>query len=168
MRRGETLGIVGESGSGKSTIGKCLLRLTDIDGGELHFDGQDIARLSERQFRPLRRDVQMIFQDPFASLNPRHTVGRIISDGPVANGVPPAQAERTRELLELVGLEASAFDRYPNQFSGGQRQRIGIARALALEPSCWWPTNRSRRSTSRCRRRCWPCSIRCSANWTSP
>ncbi|AOZ03847.1 ABC transporter ATP-binding protein [Cupriavidus sp. USMAHM13] len=135
VRRGETLGIVGESGSGKSTIGKCLLRLTDIDGGELHFDGQDIARLSERQFRPLRRDVQMIFQDPFASLNPRHTVGRIISDGPVANGVPPAQAEaRTRELLELVGLEASAFDRYPNQFSGGQRQRIGIARALALEP----------------------------------
>ncbi|SOY80740.1 putative ABC-type peptide transport system, ATP_binding component [Cupriavidus taiwanensis] len=135
VRRGETLGIVGESGSGKSTIGKCLLRLTDIDGGALMFDGQDIARLSERQFRPLRRDVQMIFQDPFASLNPRHTVGRIITDGPVANGVPLAAAQaRARELLQLVGLEASAFDRYPNQFSGGQRQRIGIARALALEP----------------------------------
>ncbi|AEI81563.1 glutathione ABC transport system ATP-binding protein GsiA (plasmid) [Cupriavidus necator N-1] len=135
VRRGETLGIVGESGSGKSTIGKCLLRLTDIDGGELLFDGCNLATLSERQFRPLRRDVQMIFQDPFASLNPRHTVGRIISDGPVANGVPVAAAHRrTRELLELVGLEASAFDRYPNQFSGGQRQRIGIARALALEP----------------------------------
>lgn len=135
VRRGETLGIVGESGSGKSTIGKCLLRLTDIDGGALMFDGQDIARLSERQFRPLRRDVQMIFQDPFASLNPRHTVGRIITDGPVANGVPLAAAQaRGRELLQLVGLEASAFDRYPNQFSGGQRQRIGIARALALEP----------------------------------
>ncbi|NUT16045.1 MAG: ABC transporter ATP-binding protein [Cupriavidus sp.] len=135
VRRGETLGIVGESGSGKSTIGKCLLRLTDIDGGALMFDGQDIATLSERQFRRLRRDVQMIFQDPFASLNPRHTVGRIITDGPVANGVPLAAAQaRARELLQLVGLEASAFDRYPNQFSGGQRQRIGIARALALEP----------------------------------
>ncbi|CAG9168775.1 ABC transporter ATP-binding protein [Cupriavidus respiraculi] len=135
VRRGETLGIVGESGSGKSTIGKCLLRLTEIDGGELLFQGQDIAHLSERRFRPLRKDVQMIFQDPFASLNPRHTVGRIISDGPVANGVPRDKANaRTRELLELVGLEPSAFDRYPNQFSGGQRQRIGIARALALEP----------------------------------
>ncbi len=135
VRRGETLGIVGESGSGKSTIGKCLLRLTEIDGGELLFDDRDIAKLSERQFRPLRKDVQMIFQDPFASLNPRHTVGRIISDGPIANGVPAAEAhERSRELLGLVDLDASAFDRYPNQFSGGQRQRIGIARALALEP----------------------------------
>ncbi|GAB7542180.1 ABC transporter ATP-binding protein [Cupriavidus ulmosensis] len=135
VRRGQTLGIVGESGSGKSTIGKCLLKLTGIDGGELLFDGQDIARLTERQFRPLRSDVQMIFQDPFASLNPRHTVGRIITDGPVANGVPLAKAQaRGRELLQLVGLEPSAFDRYPNQFSGGQRQRIGIARALALDP----------------------------------
>lgn len=133
--RGQTLGIVGESGSGKSTIGKCLLRLTGVDGGQMLFDGQDIARLSERQFRPFRRDVQMIFQDPFASLNPRHTVGRIITDGPVANGVPLDDArKRARELLQLVGLEPSAFDRYPNQFSGGQRQRIGIARALALEP----------------------------------
>ncbi|MFJ3057035.1 ABC transporter ATP-binding protein [Herbaspirillum sp. NPDC087042] len=135
VRRGQTLGIVGESGSGKSTIGKCLLRLTGIDGGELLFGGRDLARLSEAQFRPLRRDVQMIFQDPFASLNPRHSVGRIIADGPIANGVAVAEAHRrARELLELVGLEASAFDRYPNQFSGGQRQRIGIARALALEP----------------------------------
>ncbi|MNI48642.1 Glutathione import ATP-binding protein GsiA [compost metagenome] len=91
--------------------------------------------MSESRFRPLRHDIQMIFQDPFASLNPRHTVGRIISDGPVANGVPRAKAEaRVRELLSLVGLDPSAFDRYPNQFSGGQRQRIGIARALALEP----------------------------------
>ncbi|WP_423196109.1 MULTISPECIES: ABC transporter ATP-binding protein [unclassified Cupriavidus] len=135
VRRGETLGIVGESGSGKSTIGKCLLRLTGVDGGEILFDGRDLAQLSERQFRPMRRSVQMIFQDPFASLNPRHTVGRIITDGPVASGVPLASAQaRARELLELVGLEAAAFDRYPNQFSGGQRQRIGIARALALEP----------------------------------
>ncbi len=135
VRRGQTLGIVGESGSGKSTIGKCLLKLIGINGGQLIFDGRDIAGLSESEFRPLRKDIQMIFQDPFASLNPRHTVGRIISDGPVASGQPRAQAEaRARELLDLVGLDASAFDRYPNQFSGGQRQRIGIARALALEP----------------------------------
>ena len=135
VRRGETLGIVGESGSGKSTIGKCLLKLVGINGGQLLFNGQDIATLSESRFRPMRHEIQMIFQDPFASLNPRHTVGRIISDGPVANGVPRAQAEaRARELLSLVGMDPSAFDRYPNQFSGGQRQRIGIARALALEP----------------------------------
>ncbi len=135
VKRGETLGIVGESGSGKSTIGKCLLKLVGINGGELLFDGRDIARLSERQFRPMRKDIQMIFQDPFASLNPRHTVGKIISDGPVANGISRAQAElRVRELLALVGMDPSAFDRYPNQFSGGQRQRIGIARALALDP----------------------------------
>ncbi len=135
VRRGETLGIVGESGSGKSTIGKCVLKLVGINGGQLIFNGQDIATMSESRFRPMRHDIQMIFQDPFASLNPRHTVGRIISDGPVANGVPRAQAEaRVRELLSLVGLDPSAFDRYPNQFSGGQRQRIGIARALALEP----------------------------------
>ena len=135
VRRGETLGIVGESGSGTSTIGKCLLKRVGINGGQLIFNGQDIAAMPESRFRPLRKDIQMIFQDPFASLNPRHTVGRIISDGPVANGVPRAQAEaRVRELLSLVGLDPSAFDRYPNQFSGGQRQRIGIARALAREP----------------------------------
>ena len=135
VQRGQTLGIVGESGSGKSTIGKCLLRLTDIDSGQLIFNGTDIAPLTQAQFRPMRRHLQMIFQDPFASLNPRHTVGRSIIDGPVANGVPYAEAERrARELLRLVELDESSFDRYPNAFSGGQRQRIGIARALALEP----------------------------------
>lgn len=135
VHRGETLGIVGESGSGKSTIGKCLLKLIAVNGGEMLFNGNDIAPLSENQFRPLRNNIQMIFQDPFASLNPRHTVGKSISDGPVANGKSRVAAEaRARELLELVGLDASAFDRYPNQFSGGQRQRIGIARALALDP----------------------------------
>lgn len=135
VQRGQTLGIVGESGSGKSTIGKCLLRLTDIDSGQLIFNGTDIAPLSQAQFRPMRRHLQMIFQDPFASLNPRHTVGRSITDGPVANGVPYAEAERrARELLRLVELDDSSFDRYPNAFSGGQRQRIGIARALALQP----------------------------------
>jgi peptide/nickel transport system ATP-binding protein len=132
---GETLGIVGESGSGKSTIGKCLLKLIGNDGGVMAFEGRDIAPMSERAFRPMRRHIQMIFQDPFASLNPRHTVGRILCDGPMAHGVPRERAEaRARELLALVELEASAFDRYPSQFSGGQRQRIGIARALAMEP----------------------------------
>jgi peptide/nickel transport system ATP-binding protein len=135
VARGETLGIVGESGSGKSSIGKCLLKLQAIDGGQIFFDGQDIAPLSQAAFRPQRHKLQMIFQDPFASLNPRHTVGRILTDGPIANGVPRAEAERrARDLLALVELEASAFDRYPNEFSGGQRQRVGIARALALQP----------------------------------
>jgi peptide/nickel transport system ATP-binding protein len=135
VARGETLGIVGESGSGKSSIGKCLLKLQSIDGGQIFFDGQDIAPLSQSAFRPQRQKLQMIFQDPFASLNPRHTVGRILTDGPIANGVPRAEAERrARDLLALVELEASAFDRYPNEFSGGQRQRVGIARALALQP----------------------------------
>ncbi|QTD46867.1 dipeptide ABC transporter ATP-binding protein [Ottowia testudinis] len=133
--RGHTLGIVGESGSGKSTIGKCLLRLTGIDGGQLLFEGQDIAPLKAHEFRPLRRHLQMVFQDPFASLNPRHTVGRSIAAGPLANGVPAAEAEqRARELLRLVELDESAYDRYPHAFSGGQRQRVGIARALALNP----------------------------------
>ena len=135
VERGQTLGIVGESGSGKSTIGRCLLKLTEIDSGQILFHGQDIASLTASQFRPLRHKIQMIFQDPFASLNPRHTVGRILTDGPLANGVSYAQAAiRARELLNLVELEQSAFDRYPNAFSGGQRQRIGIARALALNP----------------------------------
>ncbi|KAB1450441.1 ABC transporter ATP-binding protein [Bordetella bronchiseptica] len=133
--RGQTVGIVGESGSGKSTIGKCLLKLIDIDGGQMLFEGKDIAPLTEAQFRPQRRKIQMIFQDPFASLNPRHTVGRILCDGPMAGGAPRQQAEkRARELLRLVELDPSAFDRYPGEFSGGQRQRIGIARALAMDP----------------------------------
>ncbi|MCJ2088467.1 ABC transporter ATP-binding protein [Methylobacterium sp. E-005] len=135
VRRGEALGIVGESGSGKSTIGKCLLKLQGIDGGEIVFDGQDIAPLSQAAFRPQRRRLQMIFQDPFASLNPRQTVGRILTDGPVAGGEARAEAmARARTLLDLVGLPASALERYPHEFSGGQRQRVGIARALALQP----------------------------------
>jgi len=135
VRRGQTLGIVGESGSGKSSIGRCLLKLQEIDSGQILFKGRDIAPLSAAQFRPMRQQIQMIFQDPFASLNPRHTIGRILTDGPLANGVPyPQAAAHARELLRLVELEESAFDRYPNAFSGGQRQRIGIARALALKP----------------------------------
>ncbi|MBP6018878.1 MAG: ABC transporter ATP-binding protein [Burkholderiaceae bacterium] len=135
VRRGETVGIVGESGSGKSTIGKCLLKLMAVDSGKMLFDGQDIVALTETQFRPQRCNIQMIFQDPFASLNPRQTVGRILCDGPRAKGVSRQQAEqRARELLQLVELDVSAFDRYPGEFSGGQRQRIGIARALAMDP----------------------------------
>jgi peptide/nickel transport system ATP-binding protein len=135
VARGQTLGIVGESGSGKSSIGRCLLKLQNIDSGALIFHGRDIAPLTATEFRPLRQKIQMIFQDPYASLNPRHTVGRILTDGPVANGASLAKASlRARELLQLVELDSSAFDRYPHAFSGGQRQRIGIARALALDP----------------------------------
>jgi peptide/nickel transport system ATP-binding protein len=135
VRRGETLGIVGESGSGKSTVARCILKLTGVDSGQILFEGQDIAPLSAHQFRPHRKHIQMVFQDPFASLNPRQTVGRSISDGPVASGHARTLAEaRAKELLALVGLEPSAFHRYPHEFSGGQRQRIGIARALALDP----------------------------------
>lgn len=132
---GETLGVVGESGSGKSTIGKCLLKLMDVDAGKILFRGRDIAPLPPAAFRPHRRHLQMIFQDPFASLNPRHTVGRIVMEGPLAHGMTPDHAEqRARELLRQVELSDAAFHRYPHEFSGGQRQRVGIARALALEP----------------------------------
>ena len=135
LKRGETLGVVGESGSGKSTLGRCIVKLLDVDGGEVRFQGEDIVPLSAAAFRPRRKHLQMIFQDPFASLNPRQTIGRILTDGPVANGTPRSKAEgRARELLSLVGLEPSAYDRYPGEFSGGQRQRVGIARALMLEP----------------------------------
>ncbi|SFV06607.1 ABC transporter ATP-binding protein [Pseudomonas sp. OV546] len=135
LREGETLGIVGESGSGKSTLGRCLVRLLRADSGQIQWLGQDVTELSEGRLRALRSDVQMIFQDPFASLNPRQTVGRIVMTGPLVQGHSKAEAERrARAILELVGLPAAAFERYAHQFSGGQRQRIGIARALAVEP----------------------------------
>ncbi|WP_417694636.1 ABC transporter ATP-binding protein [Roseibium sp.] len=132
---GETLGVVGESGSGKSSVGRCLVRLQNPDAGSVLLDGEDMAHLSGEKLRAARKSIQMIFQDPFASLNPRSKVGRIIAEGPIAHGTPSKQAyARAAELLELVGLDPSAIDRYPHEFSGGQRQRIGIARALALEP----------------------------------
>ncbi|TNC05651.1 ABC transporter ATP-binding protein [Methylobacterium terricola] len=132
---GRTLGIVGESGSGKSTVGRLLTRLLDSDGGRILFEGRDVATLSEAEFRPLRPKIQMIFQDPFASLNPRSTIGTSLTVGPVAHGTPYAKAaEEARALLAHVGLDAGAFDRYPHEFSGGQRQRIGIARALMFKP----------------------------------
>ena len=135
IRRGETLGLVGESGSGKSTVGRCVLRLIEPDAGRIKVGDVQIEALSQAALRPLRRRIQMVFQDPFASLNPRRTVGRIIAEGPIAQGVPKREAlAGARKLLDLVGLKAEVADRYPHEFSGGQRQRIGIARALALEP----------------------------------
>jgi peptide/nickel transport system ATP-binding protein len=132
---GRTLGVVGESGSGKSSLGRLLIKLLDSDDGRILLESRDIAKLPEPEFRPLRPHIQMIFQDPFASLNPRSTVGRILTVGPVAHGMPFAKAcEEARALLSHVGLDPGAFDRYPHEFSGGQRQRIGIARALMFKP----------------------------------
>ncbi len=134
--RGETLGLVGESGCGKSTVGRTILRLYKPTEGRIVFDGTDITRLGEEELRPLRRQMQMIFQDPFASLNPRHSVGRIVGEPLRTHGLAGrrAAAGRVRELLGIVGLPADAASRYPHEFSGGQRQRIGLARSLALNP----------------------------------
>ena len=135
IQRGETLGLVGESGSGKSTVGRCVMRLIEPDEGSIRIGDLSIRELTQAQFRPQRKRIQMVFQDPFASLNPRRTVGRIIAEGPIAQGVSKKDAlEKARVLLDLVGLNANATDRYPHEFSGGQRKRIGIARALALDP----------------------------------
>ena len=135
LRRGETLGIVGESGSGKSTVGRCLARLIDPDGGAIRLGGVDIAPLGGRALKPWRGRVQMIFQDSRGALNPRMRVGDILAEGLVATGVRQREAlDRARKLLEIVGLNPQSIDRHPHQFSGGQRQRIAIARALAVEP----------------------------------
>jgi peptide/nickel transport system ATP-binding protein len=135
IRPGETLGLVGESGSGKSTMARLCLRLIEPDSGEILLKGSSVRELSPRAFRPLRKRIQMVFQDPFASLNPRRSVGRILAEGPMAHGESREDATaRARDLLARVGLPPQAIDRYPHEFSGGQRQRIGIARALALEP----------------------------------
>jgi peptide/nickel transport system ATP-binding protein len=135
IRRGETLGIVGESGSGKSTVARCVARLTEADAGEIRVGDTDFGRLSHRALREARRRIQMVFQDPYGSLDPRCTVGKLIAEGPIVHGTTPAAAwQRALELLELVGLDARAAERYPHEFSGGQRQRIALARALALDP----------------------------------
>ena len=133
---GETLGLVGESGCGKSSLGKALLNLYRPTGGEVVLNGQRINQLSDRQMRPLRRDMQMIFQDPFESLNARHTVGSILEEPLIIHriGDRASRQKRVAALLDQVGLPASAIDKYPHEFSGGQRQRIGIARAIALQP----------------------------------
>jgi peptide/nickel transport system ATP-binding protein len=135
VRRGETLGIVGESGSGKSTVARCIARLIDPTGGNIYLGSDEIARLSPSRLRKHRRRIQIIFQDPYRSLNPRRTVGASIVEGPMNYGLSREESlERARKLMELVRLDPNALDRYPHQFSGGQRQRICIARALAMEP----------------------------------
>jgi len=135
LRKGRTLGIVGESGSGKSTVARCIVRLIDPTSGGIRLAGCEISELSRRLLQPHRKKIQIVFQDPYRSLNPRVTVGETIAEGPINYVTPRAEAlEKARELLELVDLPADAISRYPHQFSGGQRQRIAIARAIALDP----------------------------------
>ena len=137
LERGETLGVVGESGSGKTTMGLSLLRLHEPTGGEVIFDGRDILKLSDRERQPMRRRIQVVFQNPYASLNPRFTIGRALVEPMEIHAIGRDTAEReqrARELLVKVGLDGSAFGKYPHEFSGGQRQRVAIARCLTLNP----------------------------------
>jgi peptide/nickel transport system ATP-binding protein/oligopeptide transport system ATP-binding protein len=137
LQQGETLGLVGESGCGKSTTGKLILRLLEADAGEIRFEGRDLRALSPHRLRPLRRRMQMVFQDPYSSLNPRQKVGDIVGEPLRIHGLARGEALRAEvlRLLGTVGLAPEHYDRYPHEFSGGQRQRIGIARALAVNPS---------------------------------
>jgi len=137
IHKGETLGLVGESGCGKTTTGRCILQLETATDGEIWFDGQELNTLSKTEMRPLRQRIQVIFQDPYSSLNPRMKIGDIIAEPMMVHGIvkePKARALRVRELLDLCGLNPKFADRYPHEMSGGQRQRVGIARALAMEP----------------------------------
>jgi len=135
IRRGQTLGIVGESGSGKSTVARCIVRLVDPTGGQVMLGNDDIAMMPSHRLRPLRKRVQIVFQDPYRSLNPRRTIGEALIEGPVNYGLSRLDAlERAKKLLAMVRMDAGAMERYPHQFSGGQRQRLCIARALMMEP----------------------------------
>ena len=135
VRQGETLGVVGESGAGKSTVARCVARLIEPTNGQIYMHNENLTKLSISQFRPWRKRIQIVFQDPYRSLNPRRTIGDAIAEGPKNFGATSKKAyERTSELLDLVGIDPTAADRYPHQFSGGQRQRVCIARALAMEP----------------------------------
>jgi oligopeptide/dipeptide ABC transporter ATP-binding protein len=137
VNRGETLGIVGETGCGKSTTARLIMRLHDATSGEVRFDGRDITRMKGAELKKVRPEMQMIFQDPYSSLNPRKTIGSIVSEPFAIHGLYPDKRERrraVRELMDTVGLSTEHYNRYPHEFSGGQRQRIGVARALALKP----------------------------------
>ncbi len=136
IEKGKVLGLVGESGCGKSTLGRCILRLIEPDSGEVFYEGRDILGLTGREMKGKRRDMQIIFQDPYASLNPRMTVGDAIGEGLVVHKIAKGKEKREKilELLSMVGLRPDSIDKYPHEFSGGQRQRMGIARALALYP----------------------------------
>ena len=136
IRRGETVGLVGETGCGKSTLARCVTRLHELTSGTIIFDGQDISTLGRGRLRPVRRDLQMIFQDPYSSLNPRRTVGSVIGEPFAIHRVADGRERKRRvqELMEVVGLNPEHYNRFPAAFSGGQRQRIGVARALALRP----------------------------------
>jgi peptide/nickel transport system ATP-binding protein len=137
IERGETFGLVGESGSGKTTTGRCILRLIEPTSGDVIFDGRDVLKLSRGELRRARRDMQIVFQDPYSSLNPRMRVSDIVEEPLIIHGLGSREERRARvaQLFELVGLNADQLQRYPHEFSGGQRQRIGLARALALNPS---------------------------------
>jgi len=135
IERGQTLGLVGESGSGKTTLGRCVLRLIEPTSGQVEFDGRDLGSMKFEELRGLRRKMQIVFQDPFASLDPKMTVGASIAEPLIVQGVPGDHNDKIFELLELVGLSVDHASRFPHEFSGGQRQRIGIARALALNPA---------------------------------
>jgi oligopeptide/dipeptide ABC transporter ATP-binding protein len=134
VRSGETLGLVGESGCGKSTTARLILRLIDSTAGTIRFDGRDITKLSQHSLRPIRREMQMVFQDPYSALNPRKTIGQIVGAPFAIHRTEKDSRKRVRELLDRVGLSPEHYNRYPHEFSGGQRQRIGVARALALQP----------------------------------